>query len=124
MSNAKTNSEKDEAELNRVSGSVQRLVGRLIWAGNLTVNGEDMAGVAVEISPDNLRGKPMPMYQEVEIVPAALLDGWTVKYEDWKKLADAAQWLARACKDRLPPGHFAKIEEEYSDVRNIFSPNA
>lgn len=46
-------------------------------------------------------------------------DGWMVKYEDWKRLADAS-----ACKDRLPPGHFAKLDEEYSAVRAIFSPNA
>ena len=64
--------------------------GKLVWAGNLTVNGEEMTGVAVEISPENLAGKPLPMYQDVAIVPA----------KDWKKLADAALWL-REQRDNL-----------------------
>lgn len=64
------------------------------------------------------------LYQDVAIVPAELAKGCTVKYDDWKRLADAAQWLASACRDRLPPGHFAKFDEEYSAVRAILSPNA
>jgi len=103
---------------------LDRIVGRVVWAGNLTVNDEEMTGVAVEISPEKLGGKPLPMYQEVAIIPVAELDGWTVKYEDWKRLAYAAQWLACACRDRLPPGHFAKLDEEYNAVREIFRPAA
>ncbi len=98
------------------------LIGRLVWAGDLTVNGESISGVTVEIDRNTLASQQIPMYERVAVVPAELLDGWTVKYEEWKRLADAAAWLARACKDRLPCGHFAKLEEEYSAVRAILAP--
>jgi hypothetical protein len=55
--------------------AAHNLIGSLVWAGNLTVNDEKMTGVAVSISPENLAGKPLPMYQEVAIVPAARLAG-------------------------------------------------
>ena len=47
-----------------------------------------------------------------------------VRLADYRELADAALWLARACRDRLPIGHFAKIDEEYEAVRAIFPPQS
>lgn len=104
-----------------IEKSGECLIGRLVYAGDLTVNGETVSGVMVEISRETLAAQPIPMYQRMAVVPAELLNGWTVKYEDWKRLADAAGWLARACKDRLPVGHFAKLDQEYSAVRKILS---
>ncbi len=98
------------------------LIGRLVYAGDLTVNGETVSGVAVEIDREALASQPIPMHERMAVVPAELAEGWTVKYEDWKRLADAAAWLARACKDRLPCGHFAKLDQEYTAVREILSP--
>ena len=51
------------------------------------------------------------------------LDGWTVKAEDYDRLREAAIWLRRSCKDRLPPGHYAKLDEECRAIDAIFNPN-
>lgn len=48
---------------------------------------------------------------------------WTVKAEDYDKLAHAARWLRRSCKDRLPPGHYAKLDEECRAIDALLSPN-
>lgn len=42
---------------------------------------------------------------------------------DYDKLKEAALWLARSCKDRLPPGHFDKVSEEVRDVNKLLSPS-
>jgi hypothetical protein len=51
------------------------------------------------------------------------LGEWTVKSADYDRLAEAARWLRSACKDRLPPGHYAKLDEECRAIDAIFSPN-
>ena len=38
------------------------------------------------------------------------------------RIREAAHWLARACKDRLPSGHFSKIEEEHDKLMAIILP--
>ena len=53
---------------------------------------------------------------------AGSADGWTVRAEDYDKLATAARMLASACKHQLPPGFFAQVEEEYRAVRELLSP--
>jgi hypothetical protein len=59
--------------------------GRLVVAGDLSVNGESLSGVAIEIPPDKLKGVALALYKGVTI---------------------------------LPPGHFAKLDEEYSAVKD------
>lgn len=49
---------------------------------------------------------------------------WTVRKDDYDKLATAAKWLLRSCRDRLPTGHYAKLEDECRAIDAIFSPNA
>lgn len=51
------------------------------------------------------------------------LDGWTVKAADYDSLREAAMWLRRSCKDRLPVGHYAKLDEECRAIDAILSPN-
>lgn len=65
----------------------------------------------------NICGLPVEAWQ------MPVLEGWTVRAEDYDRLRTAALWLARACRDRLPPGHFAKVDEEYTEVRRLLSLN-
>jgi len=51
------------------------------------------------------------------------LDGWTVKADDYDRLREAAIWLRRSCKDRLPVGHYAKLDEECRAIDAVLSPN-
>jgi len=48
-----------------VSSSIK---GEMIFAGDLTVNGEAMTGVAIQCEREALMGVPLPMYREVEVV--------------------------------------------------------
>ncbi len=50
-------------------------------------------------------------------------DGWTVKAEDYDRLAEAARGLRCACRDRLPPGHYAKLDEECRAIDALLSQN-
>lgn len=63
MKNTKDNCPAGEGSLHPL------IVGRLVWAGDLTVNGEDMAGCAVEVSRELLAAASIPMYQDVAIIP-------------------------------------------------------
>jgi hypothetical protein len=47
----------------------------------------------------------------------------TVILEAVDRLSNAARWLRRSCRDRLPPGHYAKLEDECRELDAIFSPN-
>lgn len=47
--------------------------------------------------------------------------GWTVKESDYNRLAAAARELRTACKDRLPPGHYAKLDEECRAIDAILA---
>ena len=48
----------------------QLLIGKLIYAGNLTVNGEEITGCAIEIDRDKLESiQSLPMYFECIILP-------------------------------------------------------
>jgi hypothetical protein len=38
-------------------------------------------------------------------------------------LREAAIWLRRSCKDRLPVGHYAKLDEECRAIDAVLSPN-
>jgi hypothetical protein len=50
------------------------LLGKLINAGSLIVNGETLIGCAVMVRYEDLKAQPtLPMYQEVVIIPAAEL---------------------------------------------------
>ena len=51
------------------------------------------------------------------------LDGWTVKADDYDRLREAAIWLRRSCKDRLPVGHYAKLDEECRAIDAVLSQN-
>ena len=51
------------------------------------------------------------------------LDGWTVKADDYDRLREAAIWLRRSCKDRLPVGHYAKLDEECRAIDAVLSPS-
>jgi len=48
-----------------------------------------------------------------------LAGSYTVDATEYDKLAEAALWLSRACKDRLPPGHYDKVSEECRTVDSI-----
>lgn len=41
---------------------------------------------------------------------------WTVRADSYDRLANAARALRSACKDRLPPGHYAKLDEECREL--------
>ena len=46
------------------------LIGKLIYAGNLTVNGEEITGCVIEIDREILESiQSLPMYQECVILP-------------------------------------------------------
>jgi hypothetical protein len=47
---------------------------------------------------------------------------WTVRKDDYDKLATTAKWLRRSCRERLPPGHYAKLEDECRALDAILSP--
>jgi hypothetical protein len=46
----------------------------------------------------------------------------TVSAHDYARLVDAALALRMACKDRLPPGHYAKLDEECRDIDALLTP--
>lgn len=52
----------------------------------------------------------------------AKLGEWTTRAEDYDKLKEAALWLRRSCKDRLPPGHYDKVSEECRAIDELLSP--
>ena len=52
------------------------------------------------------------------------LNGRTVKAEDYDRLREAATWLRRSCKDRLPRGHYDKVSEECREIDAILSHRA
>jgi hypothetical protein len=39
-------------------------------------------------------------------------EGWTVQASDYDRVSNALRALRNACEDRLPPGHYEKLEEE------------
>ena len=41
---------------------------------------------------------------------------WTVRESEYNRLYLAALDLRRACKDRLPPGHYDKVSEECREI--------
>lgn len=70
----KTNANAAEVEQPASAGCVSRLVGLLVFAGDLEVNGEEISGCAVDIDRATLiSAKSLPMYQRCVIIPAAEL---------------------------------------------------
>ena len=64
------------------AGRMTRLVGRLIFAGDLEVNGEEISGVAVEMDRATLiAAAELPMYRECIVLR---LDRLTDLIQDWK----------------------------------------
>jgi malate synthase len=80
-----------------------RLVGLLVFAGDLEINGEEISGCAVDIDRATLiAAKSLPMYERCVIVTAAELQ----KMED---VIDAAKCI-RHWHDREPDGMIVSAE--------------
>lgn len=105
-------------------GSVAPLFGVLTRAGTFSIRDEETTGLVISMTVEDLRDAPfLPMYQRVVVQPAALVEDWTVRASDYDRLANAARALRAACKDRISPGHYAKLDEECRDIDAILSPN-
>jgi hypothetical protein len=72
------------------AGCMKRLVGRLIFAGDLEINGEQMTGCALDIDRETLiAAKKLPMYRDCIILP---MDEYTrIMAERENAISDAAQ---------------------------------
>ena len=75
MPNDKSPPEPETAAQQETGGDcVSRLVGLLVFAGDLEVNGDEISGCAVDIDRATLiSAKSLPMYQRCVIVTAAEL---------------------------------------------------
>jgi hypothetical protein len=47
---------------------------------------------------------------------------WHVPAEDYNRLLVAARRLRSACKDRLPPGYYAKLDDECRALDAVLKP--
>lgn len=43
---------------------------------------------------------------------------------DYERLANATRALRSACKDRLPPGHYAKLDSECRIIDHLLNPKS
>jgi hypothetical protein len=82
---------------------VSRLVGLLVFAGDLEVNGDEISGCAVDIDRTTLKAaKSLPMYQRCVIVTADEL-------QKMEAVIDAAKCI-RHWHDREPDGMIVSAE--------------
>lgn len=87
--------------------------GILETAGTFLVDGCETTGFVVACSRAEIRAlQHLPMYQRVVVLPADLVDGYTVRASDYDQLANAARELRSACKRLLPPGSYAQLDKE------------
>jgi hypothetical protein len=96
------------------------LAGRLVWAGNLTVNGEEMKGVAVEIAPENLAGKSLPMYEGVAIVPVADYEGLFEIAMAAKEVVPCVSELVEASREVLEMMARKPGGKDMKDIARVF----
>lgn len=120
------------------SGKVEpRLVGRLVFAGDLEVNGEEISGCALDIDRATLiAAKELPMYREcviitlaelVELEAASTHDRSTPGWRPIEELGDYSVEASGSAQWRLNPGwetmrlfkfHLAngEVETYYADI--------
>lgn len=100
---------------------IKPIFGELIRAGTFVTGNEEVTGLLIEMTREELTAvERLPMYRKVAVVVED--DVWTVRADDYDRLAKAAGELHAYCKDRLPPGYYAQLDDKCRAVDAILNP--
>lgn len=91
------------------SGVPIPLIGRLVWAGDLTVDGESITGFAVEMERAALAQAKVPLYQSVALYR-------TSELVEQQRHIGLLTGMLEGCKFSLSPDLRTKVESLLREV--------